>query len=320
MRPIHALALAKGAATYIPFAYYLLGQKRMTAAGVTAKYCYCVWLKHMLLVDEITGAGVPEIIAELGPGDTIGVGVAALLSGASRYVGIDARRFLNANATLAIAEELVGLFRARNPFPTQGWSEIRHLLDAESFPSALLPASGNATLLSDDRANTISADLRSALAGRPSNMIAYRAPFSDPSVVDDNSVDLLISQSVLEHVVDLRQTLASVFRWLKPGAITSHQFDLTSHDIVSGWDEHRRFSDPAWKLVVGRRPFMINRMAYSTVIATFEECGFRVVRADRMQMAPTVPRNNLAQMWRGASDDDLSTYGGYVIAQKPYSR
>src|SRR5580704_3770590 len=110
MRAGHALALAKGAATYVPFAYSVLGQKRMMPAGVTAEYCYRVALKHLLLADEITGNGVPDVVAELGPGDTIGVGIASLLSGASRYIGIDVRRFLDADASRAIARELVALF------------------------------------------------------------------------------------------------------------------------------------------------------------------------------------------------------------------
>jgi hypothetical protein len=37
MRAGHALALAKGAATYVPFAYSMLGQKRMMTAGVTGE-------------------------------------------------------------------------------------------------------------------------------------------------------------------------------------------------------------------------------------------------------------------------------------------
>jgi hypothetical protein len=316
MRAGHALALAKGAATYVPFAYSVLGQKRMMPAGVTAEYCYRVALKHLLLADEITGNGVPDVVAELGPGDTIGVGIASLLSGASRYIGIDVRRFLDADASRAIARELVALFRGRHPFPTVGCSEFRHLLDERSYPSALLDKR-QAESLSEVRVNAILSELEKALAGQPSTMIAYCAPLSDPSVVDDESVDLLVSHSVLEHVVDLRQTLGNIFGWLRPGALTSHQFDLTSHEIVSGWDEHRFFSDRAWKLVVGKRPFMINRIPYSAIIAMFKECGFRVLHADRLQMPATLPRSNLAESWRTASDDDLSTYGGYVMAQKP---
>ncbi|HEX3666874.1 MAG TPA: methyltransferase domain-containing protein [Rhizomicrobium sp.] len=295
----------------------MFGQKRMMPAGMTAQYCYGVWFKHLLLVDEIAGCGVPEVIAELGPGDTIGVGIAALLSGASRYIGVDARKFANVDVSVLIAENLAKMFSARCAFPTTGWSEIRHLLDEGSFPSKLLATSPDAEVSCNNRIAIISKEILNALSGAPSSMITYRAPLSDPSVIDDDSVDLLISQSVLEHVVDLRKTLQNTFRWLKPGGFSSHQFDLTSHDIVNGWDGHRLFSEGAWNLIVGARPFMLNRLGYSAIIAIFEECGFRVLRADRMQMAPIQSRTSLARSWQSASDDDLSTYGGYVIVQKP---
>jgi hypothetical protein len=317
MRAGHALALAKGAATYVPFAYSMLGQKRMMTAGVTAQYCYGVWLKHILLVDEISHCEFPKVVAELGPGDTIGVGIAALLSGATRYVGIDARRFVDTDASISIAKELIALFSARTPFPASGWCEIRHLLDEHSFPSKLLDKPFREELLSERRANVILSEIGRALSGEKTSMITYSAPVSDPTIVDDNSVDLLISQSVLEHVVDLRLTLLNTFRWLKPGGFASHQFDLTSHDIVSGWDEHRLFGERAWSLVVGKRPFMINRLPYSAIVDTFESCGFRIVRADRLRAPSTISRAHLTESWRAASDDDLVTYGGYVIAQKP---
>jgi hypothetical protein len=271
----------------------------------------------MLLVDEITRRGVPPVVAELGPGDSIGTGIAALLSGASRYIGVDARRFVDPAASAEIARELVELFRSRHPFPMTGCSEIRHLLDDRSFPSALLDQSRQTEILSEERVSKILFETDKVLSGSDSPMIAYRAPLDDPSVVEDNSLDLVISQSVLEHVVDLRRTLGNVFRWLKPGALTSHQFDLTSHSIVSPWDGHREFSDRWSKLVVGKRPFMINRLSYSAIVATFEECGFLILRAERSLTPPSIPRSSLSGEWRDASDDDLGTSSGYVIAQKP---
>jgi hypothetical protein len=317
MKAGHALAMAKGVATYVPLAYSLFGQKRMMTAGITAKYCYEVWLKHALLVDEISQTGIPNVVAELGPGDTIGIGIAALLSGSSKYIGVDVRRFLDVDACAGIADELVILFRCRRPYPHNGWAEVRHLLDEQSYPSRLLTPSRLASALSDNRVELILSEVKGALAGSGSSMISYVAPMSDPSVIADNSIDLLTSQSVLEHVVNLRETLRNVFRWLKPGALTSHQLDLTSHNIVSGWDGHRSFSDGAWKLVVGKRPFMINRLPYSSIVSTFEECGFEILRADRMQMQPTVSRDEIARSWQESSDEDLQTFGGYVIARKP---
>ena len=53
----------------------------------------------------------------------------------------------------------------------------------------------------------------------------YKAPWSDPSVLSvpiENSLDRAISHSVLEHVVDLKETYRALYRWMKPGAWMSH--------------------------------------------------------------------------------------------------
>jgi hypothetical protein len=56
-------------------------------------------------------------VGELGPGDSIGIGLAALLSGASGYIGLDIFPF-SARADLQmIFEELVQLYSRREAIP-----------------------------------------------------------------------------------------------------------------------------------------------------------------------------------------------------------
>ena len=317
MRLDQAIAIAKGAATHLPFAYSLFGQKRMTAGGVAANYCYGVWFKHLLLLNEIARCGVPGVVAELGPGDTVGVGVVALLSGAQRYIGVDARPFAATGANIAIAASLVRMFQDREPLNPSGWPDFRHLLDSDGFPSTLLTEEALSASLARDRLGAISSAVRQVFAGGRSDLIVYSAPLSDPSLIEAGTVDLVLSHSVLEHVVDLQDVIANSFRWLRPGGYASHQFDLTSHGIVRDWDGHREFGRRAWDMVVGTRPFMINRLPYSAVVDTFTRCGFRLPRNDRLRRATTVPRSALCRDWREVSDDDLETSGGYVVAQKP---
>lgn len=55
----------------------------------SARYCYGVWLRHLAMANK---SGLimspPKIVGELGTGDSIGIGLAALLSGAEMYYGI----------------------------------------------------------------------------------------------------------------------------------------------------------------------------------------------------------------------------------------
>ena len=50
-------------------------------------------MTHLNRLNTNGFAGVPKTVAELGPGDSIGVGLAALLSGAKSYVALDIHNY-----------------------------------------------------------------------------------------------------------------------------------------------------------------------------------------------------------------------------------
>lgn len=47
----------------------------------SARYCYSVWLRHLEKLFEAGATDIPRVVGELGPGRSIGVGIAALLGG-----------------------------------------------------------------------------------------------------------------------------------------------------------------------------------------------------------------------------------------------
>jgi len=60
-----------------------------------------------------SGAAWPvKTVAELGPGDSIGIGLAAVLSGATHYIGLDTYPYAGNTCNLDTFEELMQLFRA----------------------------------------------------------------------------------------------------------------------------------------------------------------------------------------------------------------
>ena len=71
------------------------GGARTPRTSELAPYNYGVWLRHMI---EAHAQGLPcepLTVCEIGPGKTIGAGLAALISGADRYIAIDGKSAWN---------------------------------------------------------------------------------------------------------------------------------------------------------------------------------------------------------------------------------
>jgi len=169
--------------------------------------------------------------------------------------------------------------------------------------------------LHDDRIDAI----RRAVTVSPERSpitVEYKAPWFDPRVIEHDTVDLIVSQSVLEHVDDLRGTYRALYQWLKPGGWMSHQVDFKSHQLSRRWNGYRTCSEGMWALTVGRRPFLINRQPASVHLKLLQEAGFSVVTQQKFVRTDGVRREELAPLWAGLSDEDLNCSGLYVIARK----
>jgi SAM-dependent methyltransferase len=303
-------ALLSGLATYLP----IPRGKIPTGGTGSARYCYAVWFRHLLLA-RAAGAirGVPRVVAELGPGDSIGIGLAALLSGAERYFALDVVKYSNLRGNLAVLDELIELFRARAAIPDD--REFPHLvprLDDYSFPADLLPADELDKTLEPERIAEIRRSVKSAEG--ESSRIVYRAPWSDPAVIEDGSVDMIFSHAVLEHVEDAPGVYAAMCRWLKPDGVMSHQIDYGSHGKADSWNGHWTYSDFAWRVVVGRRPYLLNRIPHSRHMQLLASERFAILRESRQQASSVLRRRALAKRFRSLSDEDLTTRGAHVIA------
>mgnify|MGYP006309256093 CR=1 FL=1 len=76
-------AFLRGVLGYIPGILDLLKDRRETVS-INARYCYSVWLRHLVLANQNTQFNIPKIVAEIGPGASLGVGLAALISGVEK--------------------------------------------------------------------------------------------------------------------------------------------------------------------------------------------------------------------------------------------
>lgn len=312
---MHALqikprALAGGIASMLP------GIRAFTCRGsggtCSARYCYSVWLRHLNRLHENGCPTAFASVAELGPGDSIGMGLAAMLCGVQRYFALDVKAHADPETNLRIFEELVVLFRSRAPLPNDAeFPMMQPKLTRYDFPREIL----DERRLADSLAESRLSEIRAAIAGQSGPIdISYVAPWYEPSIVQEDSVDFLFSQAVLEHVDDLDAAYAAMQRSLKPGGVMSHSIDFSSHDVTRAWNGHWTLSDAAWRLVRGDRPYLINRQPLSRHLDLLQQYGFEVVKVESRR-EPVSTSFRPARRFRSMSVDDLRTRGAFVVAR-----
>lgn len=308
-------SLLKGLLTNIPGVEPLLRQ-RTTGGTSSASYAYDVWMKHLTFLWANGLRTIPDTVAELGPGDSLGIGLAAMLCGARRYCALDVQEYANPAANLLVFDQLVELFRARAARPTAGWPDFDQYLDRRLFPSHILTDALLSASLAESRIRTIRDAIINPGQSKDGMSVSYIVPWSNADVIVRGSVDLVLSQSVLEHVADLEGTYRALALWLKPGGRMSHQIDFDSHGIANAWNGYRAYSETFWRILLGKRLYMINREPPSTHIHLLEANGFDVTCLMQAMRTDGIARSRLAARWRDLSDQDLNCAGAFVQAQK----
>ncbi len=308
MRPV-----LRGLCTYVPVLNRYVASR--TGGTNSARYCYSVWARHLVMAANQGLDTCPAIVAELGPGDSLGIGLAALISGSSMYYAFDVVDFATTSRNLEIFDELVSLFRSRAPIPgPEEFPKVKPQLDTYEFPSAIFTEERLARALADDRLRTIRDSVMHP--NQPGSVIEYRIPWYDAKVIDRGVVDMIYSQAVLEHVDDLDNTYSAMNLWLKPSGHMSHQIDFKCHYTADVWNGHWAHSDFKWKLIRGRQAYLLNRQPLSTHVRMLGEHGFDVARDQRVSSTSSLAKSDLAPRFRAMTDEDLVTSGVYILAVK----
>jgi hypothetical protein len=296
--------------TRVPALDRFRARRARTGGTGSARYCYSVWLRHLVGLRRHGLGAAPWDVAELGPGDSIGIGIAALLSGARRYVGLDVVRYSDRASWGRILDEMIPLFASRAAIPGENeFPEVRPPLPSYDFPDECLPPLD----LSAERVRA----LRGEITDPGSARVRLVCPWFAADQVEPSSIDVMYSQAVLEHVVDLDATYRAMFTWLKPGGYASHVIDFRAHHVSRRWNGHWRFPERLWRLAVGRREFVLNRRPVSYHLACIERAGFELLAKEVTRRHDGLSRRWLARPFRDFSDDDLHTSGAYVVLRKP---
>jgi len=253
-------------------------------------------------------------VAELGPGDSLGVGLAALLCGADHLHSLDVVEYANISRNVEVLHQLRELFVARTSIPDdQEFPGVYPKLENYIFPNDLLDLQHLDSALDPGRM----ARIEEAIIGVPSDVsVEYHVPWDEFLGIGDGGIDLIFSQAVFEHIENLSSAYRALERWLAPDGCMCHTIDFRSHKITSTWDGHLQYPSWLWQVVKGRRPYLLNRESAQRHLDLLRQNGFQVVAVDRSLRESSLEISSLANEFSCWSEIDRRTAGAVILAQR----
>lgn len=277
--------LFRGIISYVPLLKSIIPTIG-TGGSNNAEYCLNRYSQHKdYLIDN--GCFYPvSTIGEIGPGDSVGIGLCALLDGVDRYYGLDAIAYTNVESNIQMLKKLICLYENKN------------IMVQEKTRNDLMFYIQN--------------------LNKPESKIKYYAPWWAKDKIVNNSLDIVISTAVMEHVMSLKETHQKIFDWLKPGGFCSHIIDYSAHEFSDCWHEHWFYSDFLWKILMHGRMYPLSRMPHSYHMNCIEKVGFEIQkiipswgnkRAEKKKISKSIVDY--------FKDSDLNIKSAIVVARKP---
>jgi hypothetical protein len=295
-------SIVKGAASHLVESLRKSGTG--TDGAFSAEGSYAIFMRYLIALGQIGVSFENKVILEFGPGSSYGIGIAALLCGAKRYYAFDLIGHTTDTRNLAIFDELSEMFKKRSGIPVDGWcARIFPFNDEPAFPNNLLPDSLLERTLSSERLKAIRHDLET----RREFFLRPRSSKSLGDAVMDEPADIIVSESVLEHVDDLKSTYEAFGRWLAADGAMVHLIDYSSHNLSRDWNGQWQCSPFLWSLVRGKRHYLINRMPHQVHLDLLRANGLGVVQSQLLRRVDGLTRDQFSPEFREMSPRDATT-------------
>jgi len=154
----------------------------------------------------------------------------------------------------------------------------------------------------------------------------YRAPAdATASKLPDNSVDVVFSNSVLEHVPRgvIRLMMQEAYRVLRPGGLSIHSVNCADHyayfDKSITFMNYYQFTEKDWQFWNNDLQYQ-NRMRPKDFIDLSEQAGLKTVLAKhkpRPDLLETLPAVKLAPEFQKYPPEQLACTSVDFVGQKP---
>lgn len=292
-----------------------------TGGTINARYCYSVWLRHLVLLESNNPSfEIPKVIAEFGPGDSLGIGLAGLISGAEKYYALDIVKYANNKLNEKIFTDLIELFEKRENIPSKNeFPLLKPYLDSYDFPDHILSEKHLNKMLNESKLDDIKISISLDSPNfKNDEKIIYAVPWTNYNLSLSNSIDLIYSQAVLEHVDNLEYIYSNMYEWLKPGGFMSHQIDFKSHGTAKKWNGHWQYPEYLWNFISARRKYLINREPYSTHINFLNKNNFKIMNTQKSKDFQGIGKDELDGKFNFLTDEDLSTSSALIQSTKEF--
>lgn len=304
-----------GLKSLLPF----IGDYKGTGGTAKWEYCVAVWLRHVGMLLERNVPVNPGTIVEVGPGDSVGLGVCAVMSGVEQYIGVDVVEHVDWARSASHVTSIAKAFRERAPVPVHAALDrvLPPLKDREfpeQWPWIRHPQTEKKSLAERE------ALLRQAIdAEGKSGVISFRCPWSAGTVVP-GSADWVMSHVALQDMACsagepvLQRSLRSFHGWLRPGGLMTHQVDFSCPGDAP-WNHHWAWSPLERRIARGRRPYYVNGLPLSGYLSLLHDTGFDVDVAYAHHDSG-LGRERVAADYGGLPESDYVTSAAFLIAKK----
>lgn len=262
------------------------------------RYSDLLWVFHRQLqqpLPDYRGKTVLEI--GCGAQNPLAMGLVYRMLGAARAFAVDLDPVQN---PARAARGLARLLDAAMQDP--------HSIFAELEP-------GREQILDNVKDIDFAALRRGEMAGVGPNLVYWHKSATALDLAD-RSVDVVITNSFLEHIEDLAAILREIARLMRPGGYSIHSIDGRDHHYYGNASMH--------ELEFLRAPYpgMVrgcNRLRMHEYPALFEEHGFVVQQFLNRAFAEVsdADRASFAQPWRGMTLEQLRVVEATLVARWP---